>query len=157
MPGAGNVRDMFDPAKAEQICELISSGETVSATARKLKIGRRTIHDWRENAPEFAAQFARAKDDGYDAIADEVLRIADEVPAIGDEVQRARLRTDARIKLLAKWDPKRYGDKLQVDQDTTLRVVVEDPTRVVRQVSAPTVLQVATSVATLVAKEDPLA
>lgn len=74
---------------------------------------------------------ARAREDGFDAIAVEALKIADECrigekvktdsegkvveKQTGDMVERARLQIDTRLKLLAKWDPKRYGDKVDVN------------------------------------------
>src|SRR6478752_5433785 len=91
------VRQMFDEQKAEQITERIGQGIPVSQVARELQIGRRTIHDWREANPTFAAQFARAKLDGFDAIADEIIPIADD--ADPKAVDHARLRVDARLKL----------------------------------------------------------
>ncbi|MNL64497.1 hypothetical protein D3C87_1887180 [compost metagenome] len=65
---------------------------------------------------------------GYDAIAEETLEIADdgrndwmqkveedEAPGWklnGEHVQRSKLRIDTRLKLLAKWHPKKYGEKV---------------------------------------------
>ena len=74
-----------------------------------------------------SAAFACARDEGFDAIAADCLDIADDksgdVKIVGGEdnpievcntefVQRAKLRIETRLKLLAKWDPKRYGDKV---------------------------------------------
>jgi hypothetical protein len=45
-------------------------------------------------------------------------------------VQRAKLRIDTRLKLLSKWDPKRYGEKLalgQADDLAPLMVVINKP------------------------------
>ena len=33
----------------------------------------------------------------------------------GEHVQRSKLRIETRLKLLAKWDPRRYGDRLALD------------------------------------------
>jgi hypothetical protein len=64
---------------------------------------------------------------GFDAIAEEALEIADdgsndwmerrrkdgstEEVVNSEHVQRSKLRIETRLKLLAKWSPKRYGDK----------------------------------------------
>jgi|SRR6185369_465000 len=121
---------MFDEQKAQAVVERVSGGTPVSQVARELSIGRRTIHDWREANPTFAAQFARAKLDGFDAIADDTLTIADDVPADTEEVQRAKLRVETRLKLLAKWDAARYGDQLNVKHSggVTFAVNVIAPT-----------------------------
>lgn len=69
-----------------------------------------------------AIAYARAREDGFDRIALDAMDIADEtardtikaddgreVPN-NEWISRSRLRVDTRLKLLAKWDPKRYGD-----------------------------------------------
>lgn len=33
----------------------------------------------------------------------------------GDHVQRSKLRIETRLKLLAKWNPKKWGDKLDLN------------------------------------------
>ncbi|HXD37446.1 MAG TPA: hypothetical protein VN624_12375, partial [Rhodanobacter sp.] len=37
-----------------------------------------------------------------------------------DMLGHRKLRIDTRLKLLAKWDPKRYGDKQQLEHSGTL-------------------------------------
>lgn len=84
----------------------------------------RTIRDWADADEALSSAIARARDAGFDAIAMEALRIAD-TPVEGVEItegedgtktKRAdmlghrKLQVETRLKLLAKWDPKRYGD-----------------------------------------------
>lgn len=85
-----------------------------------------TIRDWADADAQLSRDIARAREAGFDAIAIEALAIADErsrdtkVGKDGQEVpdsewiSRSRLRVDTRLKLLAKWDPKRYGEKMDV-------------------------------------------
>lgn len=106
----------------------------------------RTVYDWRDKDEGFSADFGRARDDGFDAIAAECLRIAEDgtndyveknrpdgstYDAFDSEhVQRSKLRIETRLKLLAKWDPRRYGDKLalgQADDLGPLTVVINKP------------------------------
>lgn len=90
--------------------------------------GVRTVYDWMEADDDFAADIARAREAGFDAIAQEILDIIDAEPeriiiTTGEDrsesrydsaaVQWAARRVDARLKLLAKWDPKRYGDMVK--------------------------------------------
>lgn len=119
----------FKEVLADEICERLSKGETLASICRDEKMPAvRTVSDWKARHPEFAADFARARDEGFDAIAQDCLEIADHTgldTIIGDEnrddrpnsewIQRSKLRIETRLKLLAKWDPKRYGDKLEVD------------------------------------------
>lgn len=87
-----------------------------------------TVNEWRTKYPEFDNAFARAREAGYDKIAADCLRISD-TPLEGIETKvspdgttvtskdmlgHRKLQIDTRLKLLSKWDPKRYGDKLDV-------------------------------------------
>lgn len=85
----------------------------------------RTVSHWKEDHPEFLAAFERAREEGFDALASDCLEIADDERhdwkltkkgVITDEVAiaRARLRVETRLKLLAKWFPQRYGEKLNI-------------------------------------------
>jgi hypothetical protein len=91
----------------------------------------RTVYDWISADEELAARIAHARDLGFDAIAEDILDIADDgtndwverkrkdgsVDTVMDSehVQRSKLRIETRLKLLAKWAPKKYGDKQQVE------------------------------------------
>ena len=76
----------------------------------------------------FAERFAHARELGEDAIAQECLTIAD-TPMIGIEEETSdtgkkikksdmlghrKLRIETRMKLLAVWNPKKWGDKLGI-------------------------------------------
>lgn len=113
------------------ICDRLATGEPLTAICRDLGISRYTIRNWRVEDPSIGAQFDQARDDGYDAIADECLTIADDgrrdykveedengnvrETVDHDHIQRAKLRVETRLKLLAKWDPRRYGEKHQLE------------------------------------------
>ena len=58
--------------------------------------------------PEFAEQYARAREVQAETLADEIVSIADE----DGDPQRQRLRVDARKWVASKLKPKRYGDKV---------------------------------------------
>lgn len=94
---------------------------------------RQAVYDWMKDNEDLSLRFARARDVGFDAIAEETLDIADDSRNdwiqrnIGDEenpilieqvntehIQRSKLRIETRLKLLAKWDPRRYGEKLDL-------------------------------------------
>lgn len=75
----------------------------------------RTVYDWLEADEEMAARFARAREIGFDAIAEDILSNVDNVKAISEHIQRSKLQVETRLKLLAKWNPKKYGDKQQVE------------------------------------------
>jgi hypothetical protein len=86
----------------------------------------RTVSDWKDTQEGFSADFARARQDGFDFLAAQCLDIADDEQhdwlltkkgVITNDVAigRARLQVDTRLKLLAKWDPKRYGERPSMD------------------------------------------
>lgn len=77
--------------------------------------GVTTVYDWQERDAEFSEAIARARIAGFDVIATDALDIADSAPPIAEEVQRAKLRIETRLKLLAKWDPRRYGDRIATE------------------------------------------
>jgi hypothetical protein len=84
-----------------------------------------TVRNWRDADESFSFAIARAREEGFDAIALDCLAIGDDVIPDAAEVSKAKLRVDTRLKLLAKWDPKRYGDKVALtgggDGDAPIR------------------------------------
>ena len=77
-----------------------------------------TVNNWRNADEAFSGRIVRAREDGFDAIALECLEIGDSVQPDAAEVSKAKLRVETRLKLLAKWDPKRYGDKVALTGDS---------------------------------------
>jgi len=121
----------FSPATADKICESLSEGIPLAEICRREGMPAvRTVSDWKRAVPEFSAAFARAREEGFDALAAQCLTIADDERhdwvmskkgVITSEVAiaRARLQVETRLKLLAKWAPKQYGDKLGVEHGVT--------------------------------------
>lgn len=108
-----------------EIIEWVSAGKTLQSYSRQPgKPSVRLIQDWRDADAEFAANFGRARDLGYDAIAAEVLEIADTPSDHPDDVAHRKLRTYTRMQLLAKWDPRRYGDKVGLEHSGGLSLKV---------------------------------
>jgi hypothetical protein len=120
----------FTQEIADEIARRLCEGEPLAAICRDPKMpGVTTVWEWQKGKPEFSEAIARAREVGFDVIATECLEIADDssgdVRLVGDGgderevcntefVQRAKLRIETRLKLLAKWDPKRYGDAVQL-------------------------------------------
>ena len=89
-----------------------------------------TVYDWINASEEWALRITRARESGADALAEECLSIADNAsndwmdnhnpddPGYrlnGDHIQRSKLRIETRLKLLAKWAPKKYGDRTALE------------------------------------------
>jgi hypothetical protein len=105
--------------KAEEIIDWISQGKTLREWCRNNEIHYSTVYLWMGKDKEFAQRFAHARDIGHDVIADETFDIIDSIPpsdANGKTdsgyVAWAKNRVELRLKLLAKWNPKKYGDKM---------------------------------------------
>lgn len=94
------------------ICARLSTGEPLTVICRDLGLSRFTVCQWRKDDPEIAAQFDAARDDGYDAIAHRTRATARGAGDSTKDVQRDKLIIDTDLKLLAKWDPRRYGDRI---------------------------------------------
>ena len=140
----------YSPERRAEIIEAviqgISKGEPLREICRRDGFPNYSVvYDWMKEDENFSQRFARARDEGHDAIAEECLSIADNAsndwmeandpdnPGYrlnGDHVQRSKLRIDTRLKLLAKWNPKKYGEKLELagDQSSPLTVVVKQYT-----------------------------
>ncbi len=124
-------RSTFNAKDAAEIVARLSKGEPLThICADDWLPCDDTVRNWADANPDFARDIARAREAGFDQIALDALRIADgksspeeraqaeeafattgAAPPLADP-QRDRLRVETRLKLLAKWDPKRYGDKL---------------------------------------------
>ena len=126
----------YDPEIARIICEQLSEGVPLRQICRDNEgfPAWRTVYDWMGRDPELSASIARARDIGYDAIAEECLHIADnqtitervtetedpKTKAIlrsvirSDDVNARRLQVETRLKLLAKFHPTKYGDRVAI-------------------------------------------
>ena len=127
---------------ADRICDLVSNGVNLRRVCRMEGMPAwRTVYDWVVARPDFAARLARARDMGYDALAEEALEISN-TPVMGqkqvmgdkatyttveDMLGHRKLQIETRLKLLACWDPRRYGNKVQLggDADNPIKVEAE--------------------------------
>lgn len=73
-----------------------------------------TVLAWCAAEPEWAEQYARARKAGDDAMAEDIQAIADDEDLDPND---KRVRIDARKWLMAKRQPKKYGDKVLHGQD----------------------------------------
>jgi hypothetical protein len=155
------------PDIRERIITGISEGIPLAVICREDGMPSvTTVWNWEQEDAELSESIARARLIGFDAIAAEALQIAD-TPVIGEEItdsedgrtiKRAdmlghrKLQVETRLKLLAKWDPKRYGDRpeimiqnnnsnaggmieLRPEQDEALQRVIQDAQERVRRIT----------------------
>jgi hypothetical protein len=117
--GPGRV-STYSPIIADEIVDRIADGQPLAVICRDEHMpAYRTVYDWMGVHPDFAAAIARARKIGFDVIAERArLTIRGKTEEEGGEssgdVQRDKAIVDTDLKLLAKWDPRRYGDKLDL-------------------------------------------
>ena len=100
---------MFSQRLADRLCRLLANGYSLKSICRRNCFpSHETVRRWLRDKSEFRAQYARAREDQADALAEEIIDIAD---AAADP-QLGRLRVDARKWVAAKLKPKVYGDKV---------------------------------------------
>lgn len=101
-----------------EIVERLSNGEPLAMICRDDHMpGYRTVYDWKDDDAEFSANIGRARDLGEEVIAARTgLTARGQGDSTGD-VQRDKLIIDTDLKLLAKFNPKRWGDKQLLGSD----------------------------------------
>lgn len=130
-----------------QLLEWVSDGKPMREFARQPGMpGYVTLYSWlKTGGEELRLAFEAARECGAEALAEEALHIA-YTPEIGerqevewddsegyvpkktfreDMLGHRRLKVDTILKLLAKWFPQRYGDKVQVEGGVPLRIFVD--------------------------------
>lgn len=103
------------------------------------------VYDWLEEDAKRdsteSSRFARARDLGEEQILQECMDIADNTQMgeivtqksdgsveikQSDMIEHRKLRIETRLKLLAKWNPKKYGERLDLAHSGTIDVSLAD-------------------------------
>ena len=120
---------------AELICLRLAEGESLRSVCRDDGMpSKQAVLRWLARNESFRAQYVRAKEEGAEAIAEEMFDIADNdwmekldkegeaagYQLNGEHVQRSKLRIDTRKWYLSKIMPKKYGDRIQHEQKITI-------------------------------------
>lgn len=132
---------LYTDAIADEICRRLAEGEALREICRSEGYpSEAAVRSWAiDDLHGFGARYARAREIGYDVIAEGILELADTAligtksvskptgveTTEGDNVDRSRLQIDARKWLLSKMLPKKYGDKLELAGDKTSPLVVQ--------------------------------
>lgn len=136
---------------ALQICEkLATTNKGIHAVCKDLNISAMSVFRWINDKSKkvgdetFSECYARARELQQDLLAEEILAISDDgtndtmtvtmpngdVKDVEDRewTNRSRLRVDTRKFLMAKLAPKKYGDRIQVDQTIREQPLFPDDT-----------------------------
>lgn len=126
---------IFTKELADLICEQLAEGASLSKVCIPDEMpAARTVFRWLRTDEGFCQQYARAKQESADAMAEDILDISDNGSndwmekqygrdaestwvVNGEALQRSKLRVDTRKWLMAKMKPKKYADKLDLTTD----------------------------------------
>ena len=114
----------------DELVAWISEGKTLREFCRQEGMPHFwTIYDWEKKDADFAQRIAHAREVGEDIIAQEALHIAD-TPLLGvirttkpdgkvevreeDMLGHRKLQIETRLKLLSKWNPRKWGDSVNL-------------------------------------------
>lgn len=121
----------FTQETADAICLLLSEGVSLREICRAEEMpSKTTVFRWLSKFEAFRDQYARAKEAGIEALAEDLLDIADDgsndwieransdgeksgvYSVNGEAIARSKLRVDTRKWILSKLAPKKYGDRI---------------------------------------------
>ncbi|WP_080932944.1 hypothetical protein [Xanthomonas albilineans] len=127
------MQSIYSQALLDRICDELAQGTPLTQICRRLKsegiaLAPRTVRDWEAQIEGVSDAVAAARADGEQALAEECLWIAD-TPLEGEETKldkdgnvvevkrgdmlgHRKLQIDTRLKLLAKFNPKRWGERI---------------------------------------------
>lgn len=120
--GASGPRKLFEPIAnrhelVDEICERLSLGEPLAHICRDdpRMPDTQTLWDWEKADEQIAGAIARARYIGHHVIASDLLKTARGEPGYSTgDVARDKMLADVSLKLLARWDPRAYGEATQL-------------------------------------------
>jgi hypothetical protein len=105
-----------DRAKVvDAICERLAQGEGLTVICRDADMPNFSqVYRWRKADATLGVKLDEARAVGFDILAEGCIDIADDKK---DDPASRKVRVWTRLQLLAKWDPKRYGERVQHAND----------------------------------------
>ncbi|MGA0604878.1 hypothetical protein ACO2Q0_02670 [Phenylobacterium sp. VNQ135] len=119
------------PKVAEEIVRRLAHGEPLARICADDHMPDfSTVWRWEREDEEFRKLSTHARELGTHYMADDCIRIAD---GDGDPADK-RIRIDTRLRLIGKWNARKYGDKLDLtssdgsmSQPTVIQIVPVRP------------------------------
>jgi hypothetical protein len=117
---------LYNPDIAARVCDMIAEGVPLYRICRDEDWSppMMTFLGWvRKDHDGLTVRYARARESGWNVMAEQLLEIADDSSmdreadgrVNNEHVNRSRLRVDTIKWLLSKFLPKQFGDKLEVN------------------------------------------
>ncbi len=121
---AGGRPTTYNTEIGKEICHTIAnSSKSLRTISLEFNVPLRTLLDWLSTNKEFSQQYAQAKEQQADFLAEEMIEIADD--SANDTIytdkgpienrewtNRSRLRVDTRKWIASKLKPKKYADRI---------------------------------------------
>ena len=105
----------YSDDRANALCAVIASGVSLRKACKMPgQPSIRTVYNWFAIMPLFVQQYARAKEDSADALAEDIQQIADDVlhgkidPKVGKVAGELKQWSASKLK------PKKYGERLDL-------------------------------------------
>jgi hypothetical protein len=99
------------PQVESEILARLSAGETLRKICRDDHMpDASAVVQWCDADPNFAQRYARARSEGLEVLADELLEISDDTSR---DPNCRKVAIDSRKWLLSKLKPKKYGDVMR--------------------------------------------
>jgi hypothetical protein len=125
----------YNDELVDEICTRVANGTPLREICREEgKPAWTTFYNWINADKDLFERFVRARELGTDAIAEDTLAIIDEKPEYVEDERSSRVdsgyvqwqknRVELRLKLLSKWNPRKYGDRqiLAGDKDAPVEI-----------------------------------
>jgi hypothetical protein len=105
---------------AEKICEHLAAGWSLVRTCQQEGYpNASTVFTWQQKHPEFREKYEDAQQRRTEFLSEQLTDIADETTG---DVQRDKLRVDTRKWVLARMNPKRWGDRVETNHTGSVEI-----------------------------------
>lgn len=106
-----------------RVCLEIAEGKSLRSICEADDMpAAETIRAWLIEDGSFSVQYARAREEQADFYADQIIDIADEAK----DANLARLQIDARKWKASKLQPKKYGDKIDLNHSGSIEHLTDE-------------------------------
>ncbi|KKL96204.1 hypothetical protein LCGC14_1846820 [marine sediment metagenome] len=129
----------YDEKIAAEVCNRVAAGEGLRAICKDPGFPcHQIIYQWLAAEPTFMTAYTRAREAQMEVWAEDCTDIADDatndfmerINKAGtaervpdpETVQRSKLRIDTRLRLMAKLNARRFGDKVEVELSGSVKV-----------------------------------
>jgi hypothetical protein len=118
----------FLPDKAAEVCARIAEGKSLAEVCRDPKMPSvRTVMRWLAEREDFRPEYARAREAKADADADAIGDIAARTLTGEYDPASARVAIDALKWAAGKAQPKKYGEKIDLNHGGGMVVTIAGP------------------------------